>query len=121
MHFDYICDATTSGLMRVGLDTDVPVIFGVLTCLTLEQSHERAGLTGTESLQFQASCQQAQLGWVVAAQRVDTTTDSTGEVRRWRWLYCANLAAPASSVSSPGNLQPGSPCTIFCHGVCQNM
>ena len=36
----YICDAASHGLMRVGLDTDIPVIFGVLTCLTLEQAHQ---------------------------------------------------------------------------------
>lgn len=33
-------------VLRVVYVLDVPVIFGVLTCLTLEQSHERAGLTG---------------------------------------------------------------------------
>ena len=45
MHFEYICEAVSQGLMRVGLDTDVPVIFGVLTCLTEEQAKARAGLT----------------------------------------------------------------------------
>jgi len=44
MHFEYICDAVSHGLMRVGLDTGVPVIFGVLTCLTEEQALERAGV-----------------------------------------------------------------------------
>ncbi|KAJ3099250.1 lumazine synthase [Phlyctochytrium planicorne] len=44
MHFEYIADATTNGLMRVGLDTGVPVIFGVLTCLTEEQAFMRAGI-----------------------------------------------------------------------------
>jgi 6,7-dimethyl-8-ribityllumazine synthase len=39
-HFEYICDSTAHGVMRVGLDMDVPVIFGVLTCLTLEQAHQ---------------------------------------------------------------------------------
>ena len=45
MHFEYICDAVSHGLMRVGLDTGVPVIFGVLTCLTEEQALARAGVT----------------------------------------------------------------------------
>lgn len=45
MHFEYICEAVSQGLMRVGLDTGVPVIFGVLTCLTEEQALERAGIT----------------------------------------------------------------------------
>lgn len=44
MHFEYICDAVSHGLMRVGLDTGVPVIFGVLTCLTEEQAFQRAGI-----------------------------------------------------------------------------
>jgi len=44
MHFEYIADATSHGLMRVGLDTGVPVVFGVLTCLTDEQALQRAGL-----------------------------------------------------------------------------
>ncbi|KAI8799710.1 6,7-dimethyl-8-ribityllumazine synthase [Cladochytrium replicatum] len=44
MHFEYIADAVSQGIMRVGLDTKVPVVFGVLTCLTEEQAKERAGL-----------------------------------------------------------------------------
>ncbi|KAL1921432.1 uncharacterized protein VTP21DRAFT_11148 [Calcarisporiella thermophila] len=44
MHFEYICEAVTQGIMRVQLDTGVPVIFGVLTCLSDEQALERAGL-----------------------------------------------------------------------------
>lgn len=45
MHFEYICESVSHGLMRVGLDTGVPVIFGVLTCLTEEQALERAGVS----------------------------------------------------------------------------
>ncbi|KAJ2442984.1 lumazine synthase [Coemansia sp. RSA 2424] len=44
MHFEYIADATTNGIMRVGLETGVPVVFGVLTCLTEEQAMQRAGI-----------------------------------------------------------------------------
>jgi len=44
MHFEYICDAVSHGLMRVQLDTGVPVIFGVLTALNDDQALERAGL-----------------------------------------------------------------------------
>lgn len=44
MHFEYISAAVTQGITRVGLDTDVPVIFGVLTCLTEEQARMRAGV-----------------------------------------------------------------------------
>ncbi|KAE8144605.1 6,7-dimethyl-8-ribityllumazine synthase [Aspergillus avenaceus] len=44
MHFEYISDAVSHGLMRVQLDSGVPVIFGVLTVLNEEQGLERAGL-----------------------------------------------------------------------------
>ncbi|KAF9886178.1 hypothetical protein FE257_011901 [Aspergillus nanangensis] len=44
MHFEYIADAVTHGLMRVQLESGVPVIFGVLTVLTEEQGLARAGL-----------------------------------------------------------------------------
>lgn len=44
MHFEYISDAVSHGLMRVQLDTGVPVIFGLLTLLSEEQGLERAGI-----------------------------------------------------------------------------
>lgn len=42
-HFDYVAGECARGVMRVMLDTDVPVGFGVLTCDTLEQAQARAG------------------------------------------------------------------------------
>lgn len=44
MHFEYISETVSHALMRVQLDTGVPVIFGVLTALTDDQALERAGL-----------------------------------------------------------------------------
>ncbi len=44
MHFEYISGSVSDGLMRVSLDTGVPVIFGVLTVLTDDQAKARAGL-----------------------------------------------------------------------------
>jgi 6,7-dimethyl-8-ribityllumazine synthase len=44
MHFEYISESVSQALMRVQLDTGVPVIFGVLTALTEEQALERAGI-----------------------------------------------------------------------------
>ncbi|KAG8733906.1 hypothetical protein FRC11_000460 [Ceratobasidium sp. 423] len=44
MHFEYICDSVSHALMRLQMDTGVPVIFGVLTALTDDQALERAGL-----------------------------------------------------------------------------
>lgn len=46
-HFDYVCDAATSGLTRVALDTGVPVGFGLLTCDDEQQALDRAGLPGS--------------------------------------------------------------------------
>ena len=42
-HYDYVCAQTASGIARVALETGKPVIFGVLTCDTLEQAMNRAG------------------------------------------------------------------------------
>ncbi|PCH37742.1 Lumazine synthase [Wolfiporia cocos MD-104 SS10] len=49
MHFEYICDSVSHALMRVQLDTGVPVIFGVLTALSDDQALERAGIGRGES------------------------------------------------------------------------
>ena len=44
MHFEYIAESVSHGLMRVQLDSGVPVIFGLLTVLKDEQGKMRAGL-----------------------------------------------------------------------------
>ncbi|KAI0807776.1 dimethylribityllumazine synthase [Fomes fomentarius] len=44
MHFEYICESVSHALMRVQLDSGIPVIFGVLTALTDDQALERAGI-----------------------------------------------------------------------------
>jgi 6,7-dimethyl-8-ribityllumazine synthase len=43
-HFEYVCDAVTAGLTRVALDAGTPVGNGVLTCNTVEEARDRAGL-----------------------------------------------------------------------------
>ena len=43
-HFDYVSAQAASGIMNAGLDTGIPVIFGVLTTNTVEQAMNRAGL-----------------------------------------------------------------------------
>ena len=42
-HFEYLAGAVAHGLSRVGLETGVPVSFGVITSLTEAQAWERAG------------------------------------------------------------------------------
>jgi 6,7-dimethyl-8-ribityllumazine synthase len=46
-HFDYVCDAATTGLTAVSERTGVPVGFGVLTCDDEQQAIARAGLPGS--------------------------------------------------------------------------
>jgi 6,7-dimethyl-8-ribityllumazine synthase len=42
-HFEYISAEVSKGIASVGLETEVPVVFGVLTTDTIEQAIERAG------------------------------------------------------------------------------
>jgi len=42
-HFDYVCEATTNGIMQLNLDNDIPVMFCVLTDQTLQQAIDRSG------------------------------------------------------------------------------
>ncbi len=48
MHFEYIAEAVTQGLMRTSLDYKVPVIFGVLTCLNQAQVDHRVSESGLD-------------------------------------------------------------------------
>ncbi|MGH9746115.1 MAG: 6,7-dimethyl-8-ribityllumazine synthase [Candidatus Acidiferrales bacterium] len=43
-HYDYVCSETARGIQIAQLDTGVPMAFCVLTCDTLEQAIDRAGL-----------------------------------------------------------------------------
>jgi 6,7-dimethyl-8-ribityllumazine synthase len=42
-HYDYVCNEVAKGVAAITLQTEVPVIFGVLTTETIEQAIERAG------------------------------------------------------------------------------
>ena len=42
-HFEYICNEVTKGVAQAGMETGVPVTFGVITADTLEQAVHRAG------------------------------------------------------------------------------
>lgn len=42
-HFEYVAAEAAKGIAKVALDTEVPVIFGIVTSDTLEQAIERAG------------------------------------------------------------------------------
>jgi 6,7-dimethyl-8-ribityllumazine synthase len=45
-HYDYVCSETARGLQLAQMDIGLPIIFCVLTCDTLEQAIDRAGLKG---------------------------------------------------------------------------
>jgi len=45
-HYDYVAGAAANGVAQAALATGVPVIFGILTCDTLEQAINRAGAKG---------------------------------------------------------------------------
>src|SRR5712691_5674964 len=45
-HYDYVCSETARGLQLAQMDSGLPIIFCVLTCDTLEQAVDRAGLKG---------------------------------------------------------------------------
>ena len=42
-HYDYVCAEVSKGIAAVSLETEIPVLFGVLTTDTIEQAIERAG------------------------------------------------------------------------------
>ncbi len=42
-HYDYVCSEVSKGIAHVSLNSDVPVMFGVLTTENIEQAIERAG------------------------------------------------------------------------------
>ena len=42
-HYDYVCSEVSKGIASVSLETEVPVMFGVLTTDNIEQAIERAG------------------------------------------------------------------------------
>ncbi len=44
-HFDFVCSATAQGIMDLNIQTNVPVIFCVLTDNTLQQAQDRSGGT----------------------------------------------------------------------------
>lgn len=43
-HFDYIANEVARGISKAGLDTSVPVVFGIVTADTVDQAIDRAGV-----------------------------------------------------------------------------
>ncbi|HBE10631.1 MAG: 6,7-dimethyl-8-ribityllumazine synthase [Eubacterium sp.] len=42
-HYDYVCNEVSKGIAQVSLESEIPVMFGILTTENIEQAIERAG------------------------------------------------------------------------------
>ena len=42
-HYDYVCQQVVRGIGQINYDSDIPAVFGVLTCESLEEAVDRAG------------------------------------------------------------------------------
>lgn len=42
-HYDFVCNEVSKGIAHVSLNSNIPVMFGVLTTENIEQAIERAG------------------------------------------------------------------------------
>ncbi len=42
-HYDYVCNEVSKGIAQVSLESEIPVLFGVVTTDSIEQAIERAG------------------------------------------------------------------------------
>ena len=80
-HFDYVCSETARGLQLAQMDTGVPVMFCVLTCDTLEQAIDRAGLKGGNK-GFEAGLGAIEMGRLSGKLRGTTKPASSGKGRR---------------------------------------
>jgi 6,7-dimethyl-8-ribityllumazine synthase len=74
-HFDYVAGECAAGLTRVGLDHDLPVIFGVLTTDTIEQALERAG-TGEGNKGFDSAITALEMVETLRAIREGSTSEA---------------------------------------------
>ncbi len=85
-HYDYVCSETSRGLQLAQMDTGLPIIFCVLTCDTLEQAIDRAGLKGGNK-GFEAglaAIEMAYLSRKLAGAKSSSTTPKTRSSRKSR-------------------------------------
>ena len=68
MHFEYIADATSHGIMRAAASTGLPMAFGVLTTDTWEQAEERA-VDGQENKGWEAAAAAIEMAGMVRTLR----------------------------------------------------
>lgn len=80
-HYDYVCSETARGLQLAQMDTGVPVMFCVLTCDTLEQAIDRAGLKGGNK-GFEAGLGAIEMAHLSRKLRGDSKSSSAAKGRR---------------------------------------
>ena len=80
-HYDYVCSETSRGLQLAQMDTGVPIMFCVLTCDTLEQAIDRAGLKGGNK-GFEAGLGALEMGQLSRKLRESGKPGSSGKGRR---------------------------------------
>jgi len=81
-HYDYVCSETARGLQLAQMDSGVPIIFCVLTCDTLEQAIDRAGLKGGNK-GFEAGLAAIEMGHLSRKLRgAHTKPSASGKPRR---------------------------------------
>lgn len=69
-HFEYICRAVTQGLTQLALQSDVPLVYGIITADTTQQALERAGIKGNKG----AEAAEALVELIHALRALKTTT-----------------------------------------------
>src|SRR3984893_9620730 len=85
-HYDYVCSETARGLQLAQMDSGLPIIFCVLTCDTLEQAIDRAGLKGGNK-GFEAglaAIEMAQLSRKLARGKAASAPSKTSSFRKTR-------------------------------------
>ncbi|HXY26528.1 MAG TPA: 6,7-dimethyl-8-ribityllumazine synthase [Candidatus Acidoferrum sp.] len=83
-HYEYVCTETARGLQLAQMDSGLPIIFCVLTCDTLEQAIDRAGLKGGNK-GFEAglaAIEMAHLSRKLRAAQAQPNSASAGKPRR---------------------------------------
>lgn len=69
-HYDYVCSEVSKGIAHVSLNSEIPVMFGVLTTDTIEQAIERAG---TKAGNKGSECAQGAIEMVNLIRALDVT------------------------------------------------
>lgn len=74
-HYDYVCAEVSKGVAQVAMQTDVPVLFGILTTENIEQAIERAG---TKAGNKGSDCAMAALEMAGLMEEFDNIEDEAG-------------------------------------------